>query len=67
MMATQANSIKLSERERQIPHDITIYRIETDLQTWRTELLLPVGKARGWDGVGVWGQQMQTITFRKDK
>ena len=25
------------------------------------------GKGREWDGWGVWGWQMQTITFRIDK
>ena len=54
-----------SERERQIPYDITymcnlkygtnepIYETETDSQTWRTDLWLP---RRGGerDGVGVW-------------
>ena len=50
-----------SERERQIPHDITymwnlkygindpIYRTETDSQTWRTGLWLP--RRRGGSGM----------------
>ena len=25
------------------------------------------GRGRGWDGQGVWGQQMQTIAFGLDK
>ena len=25
------------------------------------------GVGRDWDGLGVWGQQMQTVTFRMDK
>ena len=56
-----------SEREGQIPYDITyiwnliygtdepIYRKETNLRTWRTDLWLPRRKGREWDGLGVWG------------
>ena len=56
-----------SERERQIPDDITymwnlnygtnepIYKTETDSQTQRTELWLPRGGRKKWDGWGVWG------------
>ena len=40
-----------------------IYKTETDSQTQRTDLWLP----RGRDGLGVWSQQMQTITYRMDK
>ena len=43
-----------------------IYRTETDTQTWRIDLL-PRGRGRVWHGPGVWGQQMQTITFRMDE
>ena len=42
-----------------------IYKTETDSQTQRTDLWLPRERER--DGLGVWGQQMQTITFRIDK
>ena len=54
-----------SNRERQIPHDITymwnlkygtnepIYRTEIDSQTWRTDLWLPRGRRKEWDGLGV--------------
>ena len=35
-----------------------IYRKETNSQTWRTDLWLPGGGERKWDGLGVWGQQM---------
>ena len=54
-----------SERERQIPYDITymwnlkydtnepIYKTETDSQTERTNPWLPRG-AWGRDGLGVW-------------
>ena len=41
------------------------YKTETDSLTQRTDLWLP-----GWgkqDGLGVWGSQMQTITFRMNK
>ena len=56
----------MSERERQIPYDITymwnvkygtnepIYGTEIDSQTWRTDLWLPRGREREWDGLGVW-------------
>ena len=33
---------------------------------WRTDLWLPKGRWE-WDGLGVPGQQMQTIAFRVDK
>ena len=56
-----------SERERQIPYDITyilnliygtnepIYRKEINSWTWRTDLWLPRGRENEWDGLGVWG------------
>ena len=65
-----------SERERQTPYDITsmwdliygtnetTYRKETSSWTWRTDLWL---RGREWDRPGIWGQQMQTITFGMDK
>ena len=40
-----------------------IYETGTDFQTQRTDLWLPTRKG----GLGVKGQQMQTITFRMDK
>ena len=63
-----------SEKERQIPHDITyvwnlkcdtselIYRTETESDT---ENRLVVAKKRG--GLGVWDWQMQTIMYGMDK
>ena len=68
-----------SQRERQIPYDIIymwnlkygtselIYETETDSQTQRTDLQLPRGRQEGVGLTVVWGQQMQTITFRMDK
>ena len=45
-----------------------IYETETDSQTQRTDLWLRGGEGRwGMEGVGVWGQQMQTIIYRMDK
>ena len=41
------------------------YKTETDSQTQRTDLSCQ-GEGR-WEGLGVWGQQMQTITFRLDE
>jgi len=32
-----------------------IYRKETDSWAWRTDLWLPSGRAREWEGLGVWG------------
>ena len=40
-----------------------IHKTETDSQTQRMDLWLP----RGSDGLGDWGQQMQTIIYRMDK
>ena len=54
-----------SERERGIPYYITymwnliygtnelIYRKEKNSWTWRTDLWLPRGKGRDWEGLGV--------------
>ena len=60
--------ITLSETERDKYHmnitcvwnrkygtDEPVYRTETDSQTWRTDMWLPRGRAREWDGWGVWG------------
>ena len=44
-----------------------ICKMETDLQTQRTDLWLTRERGREWDGLGVWGQQMQTTTHRMDK
>ena len=66
----------MSERERQIQHDVTqtwnlkygtnepTYEAETNSQTQRTDLCLSRGG--GWDGLGIWGWQIQTITYRMD-
>ena len=59
-----------SERERQIPYDITymcnlkygtnkpIYRTKPDSETWVTDLWLPRGRGWGegreWDELGLW-------------
>ena len=34
--------------------------------TWRADSCLPGGGGREGDGWGVWGMQMQTVTFRTD-
>ena len=56
-----------SEGERQVSYDITyiwnvtyatsepIYRKEINSRTWRTDLWLPRGRRREWEGLGVWG------------
>ena len=58
---------EVSQKERQIPYDITyiwnliyctnepFYGKETKSWTWRTDLWLPRGKEREWDGLGVGG------------
>ena len=43
-----------------------IYKTETDSWTQKTNLWLPKGKG-GAGELGVWDQQMQTITYRMDK
>ena len=70
---------QMSERERQIPYGITyiwnlingtnepIYRKETNSWMRRTDSWLPRWRGREWDGLGVWGWQMQTIPFGVDK
>ena len=62
-----------SEREGQIPYDITyvwdvkygtnepIYQTETDSQTWRTDLRLPKGTGGEWDGLGVWVRRYKLL------
>ena len=69
-----------SERERQIPHEITymwnlrygtnehIYRTETDSQTWSTDLWLstvPEARMRWTGRSGL--VYAKTMTFRMDK
>ena len=44
-----------------------IYETETDAQTQRTDLWLPGGRGVGREGLGVWYQQVQTITYRMDE
>ena len=69
-----------SERERQIPYDITYlwnlkqdtnehkYKTKTDSQIQRTDLWFPVvGCMCVREGLGFWDQQMQTIVYRMDK
>ena len=59
---------EVSQKEKDIPYDITymwnlkydtnesIYKTETDSQTWRSDLWLPRGeKGKERDGLGVWG------------
>ena len=41
-------------------------KTERDSQSTR-DVWLPRWQVREWDGLGVWGQQMQTITFGMDK
>ena len=65
-----------SERERQMPSDITyMWNLEYDTNepfmkhTHRHRELVgaKVGGRVGRDGLGVWDQQMQTILYRVDK
>ena len=35
--------------------NLSIYKTETDSQTQKTDLGLPSGRRRAWDGLGVWG------------
>ena len=44
--------------------DKLIYKTETDSQTWRTNLWLPVGKSRGRDKLGF--RTVQTDTLKID-
>jgi len=67
MGATRDSHTKFSksERERQMPYDITdmwnlkygtnepIYKTETDSQRLRIDLWLPREREREWDGLGV--------------
>ena len=61
-------------RERQIPYNITyIWNLKygTDDPTYKTETDYDQGKqscgSQGWDGHGVWGLGMQTVTFGMDR
>ena len=65
--------VRKSGRERQISYNITymqnlkystnepIYKTETDSDTDNRLVVVVGGHAEKWDGLGVWGQQMQTI------
>ena len=54
-----------SERERQIPYDITYlesniwhkgtFPQKRNTWTWRTDLWLPRGRGKECDGMGIWG------------
>ena len=44
-----------------------IYKRETDYRHGEQTCGSQGGGRRKWDGWGVWGWQMQTITFRLDK
>ena len=58
-----------SERERQIPYDITY--LESNIGhkwtspqkrksgTWKIDLWLPDGRGKEWEGSGAWGYQIQ--------
>ena len=62
-----------------MPYDITsmgnlkygteepIYRTETVSQTQKTDLWLPSGIGKEWDGLAFGVQQMYTTPFRMDK
>ena len=67
---------EMSDRKRQISHDITlyiwnlkydtnevIYKTGTDSQTYKTSLWLPKEK-EGRDRLGVWDQQSQTTIYK---
>ena len=43
------------------------FKTETNPQTQRTDLQLPKKGGWGRKGVGVWGEQMQTIIHGMDK
>ena len=78
MVATRDYHTKRSksERERQIPYDITymwnlkygtnetIYKIETDSQKQKTDVWLPRRRGEERGGLGVWGWEMQTILLK---
>ena len=44
-----------------------ICETETDSQSQRADLWLPVRKSSEREGLGVWDEQMQTIIYRMDK
>ena len=68
-----------SDRERQIPYDITymwnlkydtnepIYEIETESQTYRADLWLPRGRPFGEGWGGGWGERMWAFIYGMDK
>ena len=39
---------------------------EKKIMDLRIDLWLSRGRGREWDGLGAWGQQMQTIAFGRD-
>ena len=62
-----------SDRERQIPPDITyiwnpiygtnepIYGKETNSWTWRIDLWLPSGRGKDWDGLEFWDSRCNLL------
>ena len=44
-----------------------IYKMETDSQTWSTDLWVPRGREEGVGWMGSLGLEMQTIPFRMGK
>ena len=43
-----------------------IYKIETDLQTWKTNLWLAKGKHGGRDKSGAWNEHIHTTIYKID-
>ena len=40
---------------------------ETNTETWKTDMWLPMRRWRQWNELGAWGQQMQTTAFGVDR
>ena len=43
------------------------FSIEKKIMDMENRLVVAKGERREWDGLRIWGKQMQTITFGMDK
>ena len=61
---------EVSQKEKDKYHMISLlsgtFQQKRKSFSWRTDLWLPGGRGREWDGLGVWGKWLKTIAFGVD-